>query len=207
MSITRSFRTLALAALALTALTVSAEAVEVGKAAPAFSATDHAGTTHTQETHKGKYVVVEWLNHGCPYVRKHYDSKNMQALQAKWTAKGVVWLSVISSAPGKQGHSDAAKAKSDYDAKEAKATAVLLDPEGKMGKAYGARTTPQMVIIDPQGKVIYSGGIDSTASADPADIAQSTNYVDQALTEAMAGKAVSMPKTQPYGCSVKYAAQ
>lgn len=193
-----------LAAAALTLWTSAAVALEVGGPSPAFEAVDSKGATHTQETHKGKYVVLEWLNHGCPYVRKHYGSKNMQALQETWTGKGVVWLSVISSAPGKQGHSDAAKAEADRAAQGSKATAVLLDPQGIVGKAFEAKTTPQMVIIDPEGKVIYSGGIDDKASADPADIAGATNYVAQALTEAMGGKPVSTPVSQPYGCSVKY---
>lgn len=203
----RALISCALALALVPALASSALAFKVGDAAPAFSATDSKGKAHTQDSHKGKFVVLEWMNHGCPYVRKHYDSQNMQTLQGEWTGKGVVWLSVISSAPGKQGYSDPAQAEADYAKYGSKATAVLLDPEGKMGRAYGAKSTPQMVIIDPDGKVIYSGGIDDKATADQADIQTATNYVAKALREATAGKPVSTPLSQPYGCSVKYAAQ
>lgn len=182
----------------------TAAAAEVGKPAPDFTLTDSNGKTHRLADYKGKYVVLEWLNHGCPYVRKHYDGKNMQALQKTWTEKGVVWLSIISSAPGKQGYSTPEQADADAKKYGSAATAVLLDTDSKVGLAYGARTTPEMVLIDPEGVVIYQGAIDDQPTTDPASLKTAKNYVAQALQEAMAGKPVSVPQTKPYGCSVKY---
>ncbi len=177
---------------------------KVGAMAPAFSVVDMNGKSHKLSDFSGKYVVLEWLNYGCPFVGKQYGSGNMQSLQKDWTAKGVVWLSVISSAPGEQGHSASDKAKADYKAKGSHATTVILDESGTVGKAYGAATTPHMFIIDPDGKLIYNGAIDDKPTTDLADIKTAKNYVSAALNEALAGKTVSTPTSQPYGCNVKY---
>lgn len=176
----------------------------IGKAAPDFTAVDSNGKSHKLSDFKGKYVVLEWLNHGCPYVKKHYGAKNMQKLQADWTAKGVVWLSIISSADGKQGYSTPEKANKDMAEQGAKPTAILLDPKGDVGRLYGAKTTPHMFVVNPEGNLIYKGAIDSVKSADADDIAGATNYVQAALTEAMAGKPLTTAESKPYGCSVKY---
>jgi peroxiredoxin len=183
----------------------SAWAAQVGVAAPDFTGTDSNGQSLTLSKDRGKFVVLEWHNQGCPYTRKHYESGNMEALQREWTAKGVVWLTVISSAPGREGYVSATE-ENDYLKKmQAAPSAVILDPTGQIGQLYGAKTTPHMFIIDPSGKLIYNGAIDDHPTPDQADIKDSRNYVSQALTEAMAGKQVSEPVTRPYGCSVKYA--
>jgi len=148
--------------------------------------------------------VLEWHNQGCPYVKKHYNSGNMQKLQKEWTAKGVVWLTVISSAPGKQGYVTPAEADAYVKDKSAVPTAVLLDSTGVVGLAYDAKTSPHMFIIDPSGTLIYNGAIDDKPTADLSDVPGAKNYVSQALGEAMAGKPVSLSTTRPYGCSVKY---
>ena len=179
--------------------------VKVGGSAPDFQATDSNGKSESLDQYRGKYVVLEWHNQGCPYTRKHYTSGNMQALQKEWTAKGVVWLTVISSAPGEQGYVTAAQENGYLSKMHAAPTAVPLDAQGKVGKLYSARTTPQMVVIDPAGKMIYDGAIDDRPTPDPEDIKGAKNYVDEALTAAMAGKPVPTPYTRPYGCSVKYA--
>lgn len=179
-------------------------AAKVGSTAPAFTVKDMNGNSHSLTSHTGKYIVLEWVNHGCPFVGKQYGSGNMQALQKEWTAKDVVWLSVISSAPGEQGHSAGSKAETDYKAKGSNATTVLLDETGAMGKAYGAITTPHMFIIDPAGKLIYNGAIDDKPTTDLADVKTAKNYVSAALLEATSGKAVSLETSQPYGCAVKY---
>ena len=184
--------------------TLRAEAPAVGAAAPNFSLPDSAGKTDTLSEYKGKYVVLEWTNPECPFVRKHYESDNMQKLQTEYVKKGVVWLTIDSSAPGEQGYLDGNSAKKAKDDKYAADSALLLDPDGKVGHLYEARNTPQMFIIDPEGKLIYSGAIDSIASADKADLAKATNYVRAALDEALAGKAVTHTQSKPYGCSVKY---
>jgi hypothetical protein len=178
--------------------------VSVGQNAPAFSATDTAGKTVSLADFKGKHVVLEWVNPGCPYVRKHYDSANMPATQKAATGKGVVWLAVNSTNRGA----------SDYMAPDALAgwmkdkggapTATLMDAEGRIGRAYGARTTPHMYVIDPQGRLVYAGAIDSKATANVADIKTATNHVNAALAETLAGKPVSVAQTQAYGCSIKY---
>jgi peroxiredoxin len=179
-------------------------AAKVGDPAPDFTATDSNGKIHRLADSKGKYVVLEWHNQGCPYTRKHYESGNMQRLQKEWTAKGVVWFTVISSAPGAQGYVTAAE-ENDYAKRmNATPTAVLLDPDGTLGHLYAARTTPHMYIIDPNGVLIYNGAIDDHPTSDPSDIAGSKNYVSTALQEAMAGKKVTDAATRPYGCSVKY---
>lgn len=188
----------------------AAWAVKVGAAAPDFTGKDSHGKTQSLSEYRGKYVVLEWTNHDCPYTKKHYESGNMEALQKKWTARGVIWLSIISSAPGKEGYMTATQ-ENDYLAKmHASPTAVILDPTGAIGHLYEAKTTPHMIVIDPSGKVIYDGAIDDHPAVydSPAQtvsmIKSAKNYVDQALTQAMAGKAVSDSSTQPYGCSVKY---
>ena len=198
-------RRIALAFLPLILLPLAAVAqARVGAPAPDFTATDSHGQSRSLSQYHGKYVVLEWHNQGCPYTRKHYVSGNMQRLQREWTAKGVVWFTVISSAPGEQGYVTAAQ-ENDYVARmHAAPTAVLLDPEGKVGRLYNAKTTPQMFVIDPQGKLIYSGAIDDKPTPDPDDIRGADNYVNDALTASMAGKPVSTPYTRPYGCSVKY---
>ena len=179
-------------------------AAEPGEAAPEFTLTDSKGTSHKLSDFRGKFVVLEWLNHECPFVKKHYSSGNMQKLQQEYTAKGVVWLSIISSAPGKQGHRTGPQAEADTKDKNAAPTAVLLDPSGEVGKKYDAKTTPEMFLLDKEGKILYAGAIDSIKSTDSADIAKAENHVRQALNAALAGQPVPKPKTTPYGCSVKY---
>ena len=179
-------------------------APKVGEPAPDFTLTGADGKSHSLADYQGKYVVLEWTNHDCPFVKKHYKSGNMQAQQKELTGKGAVWLSIVSSAPGKQGHVDAAKANDLTKTRGAAPTAVLLDPSGDVGKKYDAKTTPHMFIVDPAGKLIYMGGIDSIPSSDADDIAKATPYVKVALAEAMAGKPVKDASTKPYGCSVKY---
>jgi peroxiredoxin len=185
----------------------SAQGVRVGAPAPAFTATDSRGQQETLAQYRGKYVVLEWHNQGCPFTKKHYVSGNMQTLQKEWTAKGVVWFTVISSAPGEQGHVTASQENEYLTKVHATPTAVLMDPEGKLGHLYNAKTTPQMIVIDPAGNVIYDGAIDDRPTPDPQDVKGANNYVSDALTEAMAGKPVARPFTRPYGCSVKYPEQ
>jgi peroxiredoxin len=187
------------------ALTLPAWAARVGEKAPDFTATDSNGVSHALSQYAGKYVVLEWHNNGCPYVRKQYNSGNMQKLQKEWTARGVVWLTVISSAPGMQGYVTAAQENAYLKQMNAAPTAALLDPTGKLGHLYDAKTSPQMFVIDRSGVLIYDGAIDDQPTPDPASVAGATNYVSQALTEAMAGKPVSVETSRPYGCSVKYA--
>jgi peroxiredoxin len=176
----------------------------VGSAAPDFSLADAKGKTHSLAQYKGKYVVLEWFNPECPFVKKHYGPGNMQKLQEEFTGKGVVWLSIDSSAPGLEGNLTPEQAEKKMSEWKTKMTALLLDPEGKAGKAYGAKNTPHMFVISPEGKIVYEGAIDSKASPNPNDIATATNYVKVALDESMSGKPVSNPNTKPYGCSVKY---
>jgi peroxiredoxin len=196
----------AVAALAAALLPVSACAqAVVGSPAPDFTATDSHGQTHALDQYRGKYVVLEWHNQGCPYTRKHYVSGNMQALQKEWTAKGVVWFTVISSAPGKQGYVSDAQENEYLAQMHAAPTAVLMDPEGKLGHLYDAKTTPELYVIDPEGKLIYEGAIDDRPTPDVSDIKGADNYLNDALTEAMAGKPVVHSYTRSYGCSVKYA--
>jgi len=182
----------------------SAWALKPGDAAPEFKGTDSNGKTLDLSQYRGKFVVLEWANQGCPYERKHYESGNMESLQKQWTAKGVVWLSIISSAPGEQGYVTPPQ-ENEYLAKmHAAPTAAVLDPSGEIGRLYGAKTTPHMFVIDPQGKVVYEGAIDDQPTPDPASLKVAHNYLNDALNEAMAGKAVATPVTRPYGCSVKY---
>jgi peroxiredoxin len=176
----------------------------IGGKAPDFSLPDTHGKTVTLSQYKGKYVVLEWTNPDCPIVHKHYDSGNMQKLQNEFTAKGVVWLSIDSSAPGKDGNYPPAQLEQIMKGRNAAPTDILLDQSGSVGHQYGAKTTPNMFIINPAGDLIYQGAIDSIPSADQADIANATNYVQAALDEAMAGKPVTTASTHPYGCGVKY---
>lgn len=177
----------------------------VNQPAPAFSVQDASGKTVSLTDFKGKHVVLEWVNPGCPFVQKHYNSGNMPVTQKDAVAKGVVWLSVSSTAKDTSDYKSPAELGAWQKSVSAVPTATLMDTDGKVGKAYGARTTPHMYIVDPQGKLIYAGAIDSKPSANPADIKVATNYVGQALNEALAGKPVSQASTTPYGCSVKYA--
>ena len=178
---------------------------KVGENAPDFKASGALkGEEHQLSSYKGKFVVLEWFNKDCPYVKKHYNSGNMQKLQKDYTQKGVVWLTLISSAPGKQGYLTTEEAKKVYNEKQAGSTDVLIDAEGTIGTLYGAKTTPHMFIINPEGKLIYNGAIDDTPSSDSDDIAKSKNYVVLALTQSMTGKPVTQIQTKPYGCSVKY---
>jgi peroxiredoxin len=181
-----------------------AQGVRVGSPAPEFTATDSNGKPEALDQFRGKYVVLEWHNQGCPYTQKHYSSGNMQALQKEWTSKGVVWFTVISSAPGQQGYVTPGQENAYVQKMHAVPTAVLMDPAGKLGHMYNAKTTPEMFVIDPQGKLIYTGAIDDKPTPDPDDIRGANNYVSDALTEAMAGKPVATPYTRSYGCSVKY---
>jgi len=172
--------------------------------APDFRLSDVNGAEITLASFRGKFVVLEWFNHDCPFVKKHYGSGNMPALQKKFADQGVIWLSICSSSPGKQGNYSAEKQAELAREKNSSATAVLLDPEGTVGRAYGAKTTPHMFVINPEGRVIYQGAIDSVASANPDDITGAENYVKGALESALAGQPVAKKVTAPYGCSVKY---
>jgi len=193
-----------LVVLTLWAIPLLIAAAKVGDPAPDFTATASSGKTVRLADYRGKFVVLEWHNNGCPYVGKHYNSGNMQRLQKQWTSQGVVWFTILSSAPGKQGFVTASE-ENDYLAKEQAApTAALLDPTGEIGHLYDAKTSPQMVVINPQGVVIYSGAIDDKPTTDLQDVQGATNYVSLALEQAMAGKPVQTPATRPYGCSVKY---
>jgi peroxiredoxin len=178
--------------------------VAVNKPAPEFTFTDIEGTTAKLSDFSGKYVVLEWFNHGCPFTRKHYKSDKMQDLQRKYTEEGVVWISINSTSEENGDYRDPAMSKKEAHANGASSTYIVLDPSGEIGKLYGAKTTPDIFIINPEGNLIYKGAADSIASTDVADIPKATNYIDLALTEALAGKPVSTPETKPYGCSVKY---
>jgi hypothetical protein len=183
-------------------------AVETGKPAPDFEINKVASNVdpdkYLLKNLKGKVVVLEWLNHGCPFVRKHYDSGNMQALQKKYVAQGVVWLSVISSAPGKQGYVEAEEALKDMKSNKSAASDVILDPEGKVGMLYGAKTTPHMYVINKEGVLVYQGAIDDRPDTEQKSIPSAKNYVAEALDLTLAGKAVTQGTTKAYGCGVKY---
>ena len=176
----------------------------VGSAAPDFSLSNAKGETHSLSQYKGKYVVLEWFNPQCPFVKKHYGSGNMQKLQEEYASKGVVWLTINSSAPGTWGALTPEQTDQKMTEWKMHQTALLLDPEGKTGRAYGAKNTPSMVVINPEGNIIYEGAIDSKPTPDPADIPNSTNYVRAALDESLGGKPVTTAKTKPYGCAVEY---
>lgn len=194
-----------LTALSLLAVTGSAlAAAVVGQPAPVFSAADTAGKTVSLAAFKGRHVVLEWVNPGCPFVRKHYDSDNMQATQKAATANGVVWLAVNSTSSQHGDYLAPTQMAAWMRGHAAAASATLMDEDGSVGRAYGARTTPHMYVIDPQGRLVYAGAIDSKPSANPADIASATNHVNAALADLLAGRPVATPATRPYGCSVKY---
>ncbi|MBI2502495.1 MAG: thioredoxin family protein [Candidatus Latescibacteria bacterium] len=198
-------------ALALGSLAGSAESPQatepfqaaVGKPAPEFTLKDTEGKEHSLAEFKGKFVVLEWVNFGCPFVKKHYGASNMQGLQAEYTGKGVVWLSICSSAPGKQGEGE--ELKKQIAERKSAATFYLTDAEGRVGRMYEAKTTPHMYLIDPAGAMVYAGGIDDIPSADVEDLPKAKNYVRLALDAVLAGKPVAIATSQPYGCSVKYA--
>jgi peroxiredoxin len=195
--------------LTLTALCAgtiqAAEPPKVGVAAPGFSLPDSNGKTHSLGDFKGKYIVLEWFNPGCPFVQKHYESENMQQLQKQFTGKDVVWLTIDSAAEGKEGYLSPEEANKQIADWKMKSTALLLDTDGKVGHEYAATNTPSMFVIDPTGKLIYSGAIDDKPTVSQDDIKGATNYVQAALSEAMAGKAVTTPNSRAYGCSIKYA--
>ncbi|MDQ8207437.1 thioredoxin family protein [Coraliomargarita sp. SDUM461003] len=178
--------------------------VETGAKAPDFTLSDTTGVSHSLSDFAGKYVVLEWTNHHCPFVMKHYGDGDMQALQKSMTEDGVVWLQVVSSAEGKQGYVTAAEGEALRKDKEMLSTAMLLDASGQVGRAYGARTTPHMYLIDPEGTLIYQGAIDSIKSTRQRDIAKAKNYVQAAYDSAQAGEPIADANTVPYGCSVKY---
>ena len=176
----------------------------VGQPAPEFVALDSKGQQHKLADFKGKVVVLEWTNHECPFVKKHYESGNIPTLQKDAADKGIVWLQVVSSAPGKQGHVDGATAQKLNGARKAAPAGTVLDPDGSIGKLYGAQTTPHIFIVKPDGTLAYKGGIDSIATADKADLPKAENYVTSALKAIAAGTAVEKASTKPYGCAVKY---
>jgi peroxiredoxin len=193
-----------LAAGLLGAFGAVAQAV-VGQPAPAFSAVDTSGKTVSLADYKGKHVVLEWVNPGCPFVQKHYNSGNMPATQKSAAARGVTWLSISSTAKDASDYRAPADLAAWMRSKDGVPTATLMDPDGKIGRAYGARTTPHMYVVDPAGKLVYAGAIDSKPTTHAADIKTATNYVNQTVGELLAGKAVSQPTTRAYGCSIKYA--
>jgi peroxiredoxin len=195
-----------LAAAALTLAAAVQAAPSVGQPAPDFTLNDATGKPVKLSDFRGRHVVLEWTNPGCPFVRKHYNSGNMPATQQEATAKGVVWLSINSTEKASSEYLEPARLVAWQQERKARPTAVLPDEEGTVGRLYGARTTPHMYIVDPQGKLVYAGGIDSIPSADPEDIRKAVNYVKQGLNEALAGKPISMATTRAYGCSIKYKA-
>jgi hypothetical protein len=176
----------------------------VGQPAPAFSAVDTHGKTHSLAEHRGKFVVLEWLNHGCPWVRKWYSEGHMQALQRQFASQDVVWYSIVSSTPGSQGHETSGRHNEMAAERGAAPAAILIDEAGTIGRAFDARTTPHMYVIDPKGTLIYMGAISDNRNNRTEAIAGARNHVVEALREAMAGQPVSVPSTQPYGCAVRY---
>lgn len=195
----------ALAAIAALSIAAPAFAAPtIGQPAPAFAAKDGEGKTRSLSEFRGKTVVLEWTNAGCPYVQKHYNSGSMQGLQKGASGDGVVWLTLISSAPGKQGYVSPTEAKTWKTSTDAGSTALLLDPGGQVGHAYEAKTTPHMYIVDKAGKLVYMGGIDDKPSADPSTLKGAKNYVSAALSDIDAGRPVATAVSKPYGCSIKY---
>ena len=185
-------------------MTAAAYAPEVGKPAPDFSGLDSNGKSVKLSDYRGKTVVLEWTNDGCPYVKKHYSSNTMQALQKDAAEKGIVWLTIISSAPGTQGYVTGDEANQLTQIRGAAPTAVILDPEGEIGHLYDARTTPHMFIVNGEGALVYLGGIDDKATTEVEDIKTARNYVRAALDDLAAGAPIENAVTRPYGCSVKY---
>jgi peroxiredoxin len=181
-----------------------AAAAETGQEAPSFTLKDSNGREHSLSDFKGKYVVLEWVNFDCPFVHKHYGSGNMQKLQRMYTEKGVAWLSVCSSAPGKQGHFEGDALKERIASEQSVPTAYLIDADGRVGQLYGAKATPHMFVINPEGLLLYAGAIDDIASTNKTDITKATNYVREVLDAALVGKPIDLKTTRAYGCSVKY---
>ena len=200
----RSTTTSALVVLLLCAAPALTFGAKVGEAAPDFTGTASNGKAIHLADYRGKFVVLEWHNNGCPFVRKQYNSGNMQRLQKQWTGQGVAWFTILSSAPGKQGYETASEENDFLMKEQAAPTAALLDPSGAIGHLYDAKTSPHMFVINPQGVIIYDGAIDDKPTTDLADVPGAKNYVSLALEEAMAGKPVETAATRPYGCSVKY---
>jgi peroxiredoxin len=190
----------------LTSYSGMAVKIPTGDLAPDFKLQGHDGKEYSLSSFKGKHVVLEWTNKDCPYVKKHYSTKNMQNLQKNFSEKGVVWLSVISSAPGKQGHLSAAEVAKNLKDVNASPTAVLLDPKGQVGRSFDAKTTPHMYIVNPEGKIVYQGAIDDNPSASPQTVAKAKPLFASALNKVIEGKDIPADKstTDPYGCSVKY---
>ncbi|NWF89791.1 MAG: thioredoxin family protein [Ignavibacteriaceae bacterium] len=180
------------------------QTAKLNEAAPNFTLKDSFGKVHSLSDFEGKIVVLEWINYECPFVKKHYNSKNMQNLQTKYTKKDIVWLAICSSAKNKQGNFSNDEINERSKKHGAKFTAYLIDEDGKVGKMYGAKTTPHMYVINKEGKLVYAGGIDDTRSADIDDIETAKNFITAALEELLAGKPVSIQSSKPYGCSVKY---
>jgi len=203
MTTMKKFTWMLLTVLALSSLAI-AGGVASGAPAPDFTLKNSAGEDVSLSDFSGKYVVLEWVNYDCPFVKKHYGAGNMQKLQEKWTGKDVIWLAINSSAPGKQGAFSGEDLTKRMAKEGGQQTHYLLDPSGEVGKKYAAKTTPHMYVVDPAGKLIYQGAIDDKPSTDPTDIAGAKNYVKMALKAAKAGKTVDPAKTDPYGCSVKY---
>jgi peroxiredoxin len=179
--------------------------IQPGVMAPDFTLTATDGTAYTLADLQGRTVVLEWLNYDCPFVGKHYGADNMQALQERYTAEDVVWLSIVSSAPGEQGYFEPAEMDARTEQEGGMGTAVLLDPSGEVGRLYGARTTPHMFVISPEGRVVYNGAIDDQPDTDPASLEGATNYLVSAMTALSEGREADPARTEPYGCSVKYA--
>lgn len=192
------------AVLSFVFLCVNSAYADSGVPAPAFSLPDLQGKIHSLKDYEGKIVVLEWYNPGCPFVKKHYNSGNMQRLQKDYGDKGVVWFSVVSSAKGKQGNLPAGEHERILKEWNGSQFALLLDQEGQVGRLFGARTTPEIVVLGRDGKILYQGAVDDTPSTRPEDVKSAKNYVSQALNEILAGKAVTENATEPYGCGVKY---
>jgi peroxiredoxin len=195
---------LAAAVLTLMGTAPALAELEPGSPAPDFTLSDTYGQIHTLSGLEGQVVVLEWINPDCPFVKKHYAARNMQGLQSQFKARGVVWLAICSSAPGKQGHYNAADWNAILEKTGSRASALLLDPEGKTGLAYGAKTTPHLFVIDAEGRVAYNGAIDDNPSTNSADIPDARPYLVEALEAVLAGEPVPVAQTTPYGCSVKY---
>ncbi len=188
----------------IAASSMKADTAEVGKPAPDFTLTDYKGKAHKLSDYKGKIVILEWVNYDCPFVKKHYDSGNMQKLQKEMDAKGIVWLSVCSSAEGKQGHFTNDVINSRLEKYKASVTAYLIDEPGNVGKLYGARTTPNMYVIDPAQTLVYAGAIDDKPTADQNDVNTAVNYIREAVSALLNGSEINVKTSKPYGCSVKY---
>ncbi len=201
--ICKTFQTLLIISIFFT-YTISAQEAQIDESAPDFTLIDSNGNEHTLSYYSGKFVVLEWINYECPFVKKHYNSSNMQNLQKFYTEKDVVWLTICSSASGKQGYFSVDEINERSEEHGAAFTGYLIDEEGGVGKMYGAKTTPHMYIINPEGILIYAGGIDNKKSTNVDDIKIATNYVIEALERAMEGEEVEVKVSQPYGCSVKY---